>query len=126
MAKVTAVTTLCPHAGPLRFLLSPKTQMMSQNKRCFALQMPDRCLNPLVLPRGRMLPRRLGGVQGGHGNANLLLGAVQRRPHAVPEAALPQRATGGTAGLCGNGAQLSFPLPRGSSPGVGSGAGGPS
>ena len=76
MAKVTAVTTLCPHAGPLRFLLSPKTQMMSQNKRCFALQMPDRCLNPLVLPRGRMLPRRLGGVQGGHGNANFLWGAV--------------------------------------------------
>ena len=60
MAKVTAVTTLCPHAGPLRFLLSPKARMMSQNKRCFALQMPDRCLNPLVLPRGRMLPRRWG------------------------------------------------------------------
>ena len=38
MANVTAVTTLCPPAGPLRFLLSPKTQTMSQNKRCFALR----------------------------------------------------------------------------------------
>ena len=38
--------------GLLRFLLSQKTQM----KRCFTLNMPDCCLNLLLLPRGRMLP----------------------------------------------------------------------
>ena len=29
MAKVTAITTVFPYAGLLRFLLSPETQIMS-------------------------------------------------------------------------------------------------
>ena len=76
MAKVTVVSTEFPCTGLPRFLLSPKTQMMSQTNRCFTLKMPDCCLNLLFLPRGHMLPRWWGGLQGGHGNANLLLGAV--------------------------------------------------
>ena len=35
MAKVTAVATLFPYTGLLRFLLSPKTQVMSDNKLYF-------------------------------------------------------------------------------------------
>ena len=51
------VTTVFPHMGLLSFLLSPTTQIMSQNERCFPLKMPDCCRNPLLLPRGRRLPR---------------------------------------------------------------------
>ena len=35
MAKVTAVATLFPYTGLLRFLLSPKAQVMSDNKLYF-------------------------------------------------------------------------------------------
>ena len=41
-------------------VLSPKTQIMSEHSPCFALKMPDCCLNLLVLPRGRSSPRRWG------------------------------------------------------------------
>ena len=60
MAKGTAVTAVFPCAGRLRFLLSPKTQMMSYHRQCFTLKMPDCGLNPLVLPCGHMLPRWWG------------------------------------------------------------------
>ena len=75
MAKVTAVTTVFLCTGSLRFLLSPKTQIMSEHKLCFRLKMPECCLNPLVLLRGRS-PPVVGGVQGGHGNADLFSGAL--------------------------------------------------
>ena len=39
-SKVTAITTVCPYAGRLRFLPSPKTQI----KLCSTLEMPDCCL----------------------------------------------------------------------------------
>ena len=52
MAKVTAVTSVFPYAGPLGFLLSPKTQI----KPRFTLKMPDCCLNLLFLACGRTLP----------------------------------------------------------------------
>ena len=42
-----------PYTGLLRFLLSPKTQIMSYNKLRVALKMPHCCLN---LPCGHMLP----------------------------------------------------------------------
>ena len=51
MALVTAVTTVFPDTGLLRFLPNPKIQI----KRCFTLKMPDCRLN-LFLPCGRMLP----------------------------------------------------------------------
>ena len=60
MAKVTAVTTVFPDTQLLRFLLSLKTQTMSQNKVCLPLKMPDYCLNLLFVPRGRSFPG--GGV----------------------------------------------------------------
>ena len=37
VAKVTAVTTVFPHAGLLRLLLSPKTEIMSSNQLYFPL-----------------------------------------------------------------------------------------
>ena len=37
MAKVTGVTTVFPDTGLPRFLLSPKTQTMSEHKLCFTL-----------------------------------------------------------------------------------------
>ena len=40
----------------LRFLLSPRSQTMSQNELRFTLEMPDCCLNLLFLPRGRTPP----------------------------------------------------------------------
>ena len=54
MAKVTAVTTVFPYTGLLRFLLSPKTQI----KLCFTLKVPDCCPNLLFLSCGCLLPRR--------------------------------------------------------------------
>ena len=83
MVKVTALTTAFPYVGPLRFLLSPKTQI---NPR-FTLKMPDCCLNLLVLPRGRTLPPAAGGLQGGHGKPNLPMGdmpSLRARPHDTP------------------------------------------
>mmetsp|Transcript_63819 Transcript_63819/g.106521 ORF Transcript_63819/g.106521 Transcript_63819/m.106521 type:complete len:241 (+) Transcript_63819:245-967(+) len=55
--KVTAVTAVFPDTGVLRVLLSPNTQMMSENKVCSTPKMPDCRLNLLVLPCGRVLPR---------------------------------------------------------------------
>ena len=56
MTKMTAVTTVFPDTGLLRFLPSPKTQIMSSNKQCFTLKMPECCLNLLFLPCGRSSP----------------------------------------------------------------------
>ena len=53
---MTAVTTVLPYTGLLRFLHSPKTEIMSENKLCFPLKMPHCCLNLLVLPCGRSFP----------------------------------------------------------------------
>ena len=44
--------TVFPYTGLLRFLLSPRTQI----KLCFTMKMPDRWLNLLFLPCGRMRP----------------------------------------------------------------------
>ena len=41
MAKGTAVTTVFPCSGLRRFLLSPKTQAMNQETRCFTLKVPE-------------------------------------------------------------------------------------
>ena len=49
VAKVTAVTTVSPYTGLLRFLLSPKTHVMSQNEPCLTLKMPECCRNPLEI-----------------------------------------------------------------------------
>ena len=72
MAKVTTTTTVFPYIGLLRFLLSPKTQI----KLCFTLKMPDCCLNLLFVALRVYASRVAGGLQGGHGKPNLLLGAV--------------------------------------------------
>ena len=40
MANLTVVTTVFPNMGLLTFLLSPKTQILSENKRCFTLKVP--------------------------------------------------------------------------------------
>ena len=50
MAKVTAVATVFPYTGLLRFLLSSTTQTMSYNKLYFPLKMPDCCLDLLSPP----------------------------------------------------------------------------
>ena len=86
MAEVTAVITVFPDIGLLRLLLSPKTQIMSQNKLCFTLKMPDCCLNLLFLPLD-VDSLVVGGFQGGHRKPNLPLGAVARavHAHAVPK-----------------------------------------
>ena len=47
MATVTAITTVFPDTGLLRFSEGPKTQIMSQNELCFTLKMPDCCPNLL-------------------------------------------------------------------------------
>ena len=52
MARATAVTTVFPSAGLLRFLLSPKTQIMSEKKLYFPLKNPDCCRSLLCLPCG--------------------------------------------------------------------------
>ena len=52
MAKVTAVTTVFPHTGLLRFLLGPKTQI----KLHCTLKMPDGGLSLLLLPCGGVPP----------------------------------------------------------------------
>ena len=62
IAKGTAVPTVFPYAGLRRFLLGSKTQVTSQHKRCFTLQMPDCSLNLLLLPRGRGSPGGGGWV----------------------------------------------------------------
>ena len=48
-----AVSIVFPYAGLLRFLLSPKAQILSQHTLYFPLKVPDRCLNLLFLPCGR-------------------------------------------------------------------------
>ena len=63
MAKGTVITTVFPDIGLLRFLLSPKTEMMSESKPCFTLKMPDCRLNLLVLPCGRSFSSVVGGFR---------------------------------------------------------------
>ena len=63
MAHVAAVTTVFPCTGLLRFLRSPKTQIMSENKPYFPLKMPVCCLNLLFLPCGCSSPGG-GGCSG--------------------------------------------------------------
>ena len=53
---MTAVSTVFPYTGLLRFLLSAQNQIMSHSNLCFTLKMPDCCLNLLFLPCGCMLP----------------------------------------------------------------------
>ena len=50
--QVTAVSTVFPCPGLLGLLLSSNSQIVSSNKLCFTLKMPDCCLNLLFLPRG--------------------------------------------------------------------------
>ena len=64
MAKVTSVATVFPDTGLLRFLLSPRTQVMSSTSRCFTLKMPDCCLNLPFLPCGRGFPGGGGWFSG--------------------------------------------------------------
>ena len=88
MAKVTTVSTVFSQTGLLRFLLSPKTQMMSENNACFILKMPECCLNLLFCLPAVCSPG--GGWLGGcQGKANLLCGAahaVQKHPPLCPGA----------------------------------------
>ena len=73
MATVTAVTTVFSYTGALRFFLSPKTQIMSQNKPYFPLTMPDCCRNLLL----DVAPPGVGCFQGGHRKVAFRLGAVR-------------------------------------------------
>ena len=87
MAKVTAVATVIPYTGLLRFFFSPKTQIMSQTDLCFALKMPDCCLNPVFFACGHMLPRWwvvFRVVTGKQIYCWALCRAVQRRPQWIP------------------------------------------
>ena len=95
-ANLTAVTTVFPCTGVLRFLLSPKTQMMSQNKLYFTLQMPDCCLKLRLLPSGRSSARWwvvFRGVYGaGYGAGGYGAGGLQGRvPGGVGVAPVPAR-----------------------------------
>ena len=75
LAYVTAVTTMIPYTGLLRFLLSPKTQIMSYKQLRPTLKMTDGCLNLLLLPcPADIAPPLVGGFQCGRWNANLMLG----------------------------------------------------
>ena len=59
MAEVSAVTTVFPDTGLLRFLLTPKNQIMNSSKLYFPLKVPDCCLkkNMLFSPCLRTLPQ---------------------------------------------------------------------
>ena len=85
MAKVTAVTTVLLYTGLPRFLLGPKTQMMSEPKRCFTVGMPDCCVNLLFLPREHSFP---GGwwFAGWSQESSPTIGrcAVQKHPPTPP------------------------------------------
>ena len=59
IAKATAVTTVFPGTALLRFLLSPKIQITSENKPYSPPKLRDCCLNLLLSPCGRSSP---GGV----------------------------------------------------------------
>ena len=72
MAKVTAVTTVFPSTGLLRFLLSPKTQI----KQCFTVETPNRCLNLLVFALCMYASLVVHGLQGGPGKPNLRMSVV--------------------------------------------------
>ena len=97
MARVTAVTTVFPDTGLLRFFLSPKTQIMSSNKLCFCLTMEECRQHLLFLPCGRSSPGGGGGggFQGGHVKADVLLAAVRtlcrNAPSRVDRAATDTR-----------------------------------
>ena len=71
MAEMTAVTTVFPDTGLLRFLLRPKTQTTSYNKTIFPTKnAEDCCQNLLFLPLGRRSPG--GGWLSGWSRERLL------------------------------------------------------
>ena len=70
-----SVTTVFSFTGLLRFLLSSKTQIMSQNKLYSPPKMPEYCLN-LLFGLVDTAPPVAGGFKGGHGKVYLHLGAV--------------------------------------------------
>ena len=67
----------CPLPPQLRGIAAAKGP--PAGKRATPLPLPP-AFPPLRLPSGCSSPRRWGGVQGGHGNADLPLGAVRHRP----------------------------------------------
>ena len=79
-------------------VLTQSANSDNSNKPCFTLKMPDCCPHPLVLPRGHMLPRWWGVLQGGHGKASLHYWAPCPRCAETPNAMAMEAADGGAGG----------------------------
>ena len=74
MAKVTTLLTVSPYRGLPRFLLSPKNQMMICFALCFTLNAVIFLSKPAVFAMWTYAFLVVGGFQGDHGKANLLMG----------------------------------------------------
>ena len=82
MAKVTVVITVFQYTGLLRFLLSPKNQTSELNQPMLHIENTRLQSESAIFALWMYAFLVVGGFQGGHKKANLLLGAVQKRPHS--------------------------------------------